>query len=161
MPSTHFSRSSRAYRWEHTDRALTEQLALEDEGHPGTVGQGQAAVRYVNPTTGGDVMPTIRVEFHRLRAGVQTRTTREVGSSVYQVFEGEGAFVLNGERTTVGKGDMIVVPSWAAWSIEAETRFDLFKFGDAPIVERLHFSRTFSEGQNPLKDQNPLKETNK
>ena len=24
-----------AYRWEHTDRALTEQLLLEDEGHPG------------------------------------------------------------------------------------------------------------------------------
>ena len=58
-----------AYRWEYTDRALTEQLLLEDEGHPATVEQGHAAVRYVNPTTGGDVMPTIRAEFHRLRAG--------------------------------------------------------------------------------------------
>jgi gentisate 1,2-dioxygenase len=26
-----------AYRWEHTDRALREQLLLEDEGHPATV----------------------------------------------------------------------------------------------------------------------------
>lgn len=136
-----------AYRWEHTDRALTEQLALEDEGHPATVGQGHAAVRFTNPTTGGDVMPTIRAEFHRLRAGVTTRTTREVGSSIYQVFEGEGAFVLNGERIAVAKGDMIVVPSWAAWSIEAETQFDLFRFGDQPIFERLHFNRTFIEGQ--------------
>ncbi len=47
-----------AYRWEHTDRALAEQLALEDEGQPATVEQGHAAIRYVNPTTGGDVMPT-------------------------------------------------------------------------------------------------------
>ncbi len=46
-----------AYRWEHTDRALTEQLLLEEEGQPATVEQGHAAVRYVNPTTGGDVMP--------------------------------------------------------------------------------------------------------
>ena len=56
-----------AYRWEHTDAALTEQLALEDEGHPGVVEPGHAAVRFTNPTTGGDVMPTIRAEMHRLR----------------------------------------------------------------------------------------------
>src|SRR5690625_2452056 len=79
-----------AYRWEHTDRALTEQLRIEDEGYPATVEQGHAAVRYVNPTDGGDVMPTIRAQFHRLRPGVETRTVREVGSSVYQVFEGRG-----------------------------------------------------------------------
>ena len=29
-----------AYRWEHTDRALREQLLLEDEGHPATVVPG-------------------------------------------------------------------------------------------------------------------------
>ena len=40
-----------AYRWEFTDRALTEQLLLEDEGQPATVEQGHAAIRYVNPTT--------------------------------------------------------------------------------------------------------------
>ena len=58
-----------AYRWEHTDRALEAQLALEDDGHPVTVEPGHAAVRYVNPTTGGDVLPTIRADFHRFRPG--------------------------------------------------------------------------------------------
>jgi len=57
-----------AYRWEFTDRALTEQLLLEEEGQPATMEHGHAAIRYVNPTTGGDVMATIRCEFHRLRA---------------------------------------------------------------------------------------------
>ena len=103
-----------AYRWEYTDRALTEQLLLEDEGHPATVSQGHAAVRYTNPTTGGDVMPTIRAEFHRLRAGATTETVREVGSSVWQVFEGSGSVVLNGETRTLAKGDLFVVPSWDA-----------------------------------------------
>lgn len=103
-----------AYRWEHTDRALREQLALEDEGHPATVSQGHAAVRYINPTTGGDVMPTIRAEFHRLRAGASTQTIREVGSSVYQVFEGRGAIVMNNQVHNVEKGDLVVVPSWTA-----------------------------------------------
>ncbi|ALE05658.1 cupin [Arthrobacter sp. ERGS1:01] len=136
-----------AYRWEHTDRALAEQLRLEDEGHPATVSQGHAAVRFVNPTTGGDVMSTIRAQFHRLRAGASTDTVREVGSSVYQVFEGRGSIVINGETSTLEKGDLIVVPSWAAWSIHAETEFDLFQFGDHPIIERLNLNRSYIEGR--------------
>ena len=130
-----------AYRWEYTDAALTQQLLLEEEGHPATVGQGHAAVRYVNPTTGGDVMPTIRAEFHRLRAGTETATRREVGGTVFQVFEGRGAVVMGGVTQKVEKGDIFVIPSWVAWSLQAETQFDLFRFSDAPIIERLHFDR--------------------
>ena len=131
-----------AYRWEFTDRALTEQLLLEEEGQPATVEQGHAAIRYVNPTTGGDVMPTIRCEFHRLREGTETQVRREVGSTVFQVFEGEGAVVLDGKTTRLEKGDMFVAPSWISWQLQAESQFDLFRFSDAPIMERLHFMRT-------------------
>lgn len=131
-----------AYRWEFTDRALTEQLLLEDEGVPATVAPGHAAIRYVNPTTGGDVMPTIRCEFHRLREGVETAVRQDVGSTVFQVFEGRGAVVLNGVTHKLDKGDMFVVPSWIIWSLQAETQFDLFRFSDAPIMERLDFMRT-------------------
>lgn len=136
-----------AYRWEHTDRALSEQLRLEDEGCPGTVEKGHAAVRYINPTTGGDVMPTIRAEFHRLRPGVSTPTRRDVGTRVFQVFEGRGAVVMNGETHSLDKGDIFVIPSWVPWSLQAECEFDLFHFSDAPIMERLHFDRTMIEGR--------------
>lgn len=127
-----------AYRWEHTDRALREQLALEDEGHPGVVEPGHAAIRYTNPTSGGDVMPTIRAEFHRLRAGASTATRREVGSAVWQVFDGSGVVTLNGTETRVHRGDVFAVPSWAALTLQAETPLDLFRFADTPIFERLH-----------------------
>lgn len=135
-----------AYRWEHTDAALDDQLALEDEGHPATVGPGHAAVRYVNPTTGGDVMPTIRAEFHRLREGTSTPRTRTVGSVVHQVFEGRGRFVIADQTHEVEKGDVVVVPSWIPSHIEAETRLDLFSFGDQPIMEKLGLQRTLVEG---------------
>ncbi len=134
-----------AYRWEYTDRALTEQLLLEEEGQPATVEQGHAAIRYVNPTTGGDVMPTIRCEFHRLRADCATPTRREVGSTVFQVFEGSGAVVMDGVEYRLDIGDMFVIPSWISWSLQAETQFDLFRFSDAPIMERLNFARTHVE----------------
>ena len=132
-----------AYRWEHTDAALREQLALEDEGHPATVEQGHAAIRYVNPTTGGDVMSTIRCEFHRLRKGISTAARHEVGSSVWQVFEGAGAVVLGDAEYPLEAGDLFVVPSWVPWSLHAGTQFDLFRFSDAPVIERLNFARTF------------------
>lgn len=131
-----------AYRWEFTDRALTEQLLLEEEGQPATVEQGHAAIRYANPTTGGDVMPTIRAEFHRLRPGIETPARREVGSTVFQVFDGRGAVVLNGTIHKLEKGDLFVVPSWVQWSLQSETQLDLFRFSDAPIIERLSFDRT-------------------
>jgi gentisate 1,2-dioxygenase len=131
-----------AYRWQHTDAALREQLAIEDEGHASTVEPGHAAVRYTNPTTGGDIMPTIRAEFHRLRDGAHTRPRRTVGSSVYQVFEGTGRFHLGDNVVEVSKGDVVAVPSWTEWSVDASSPLDLFSFSDAPMVERLHFDRT-------------------
>lgn len=132
-----------AYRWEYTDKALAEQLTLEDEGHPATIEPGHAAIKYTNPTNGGDVLPTIRCEFHRLREGAQTATRREVGSSVWQVFEGSGTVTLNGKTRHLTTGDLFVVPSWVAWSLQADSQFDLFRFSDAPIVERLKFQRTY------------------
>lgn len=131
-----------AYRWEHTDAALRAQLELEDEGYPATTEPGHACVRYTNPTTGGDILPTISAEFHRVRSGTATRTRRDVGTTVFQVFDGRGRVQLADKTTVVNKGDIIVVPSWVPWSIEADTDFDAFAFSDAPIVERLHLQRS-------------------
>lgn len=145
---TTFASPIGAYRWEHTDAALTDQLLLEEEGVPATVEQGHAAVRYINPTTGGDVLPTIRAEFHRLRAGVETATRRSVGSTVFQVFDGTGAVVLDGTRHPLEHGDIFVVPSWTPYAMQAEGQFDLFSFSDAPIVERLGFERALVAGDD-------------
>ncbi len=135
-----------AYRWEHTDAALRDQLDLEREGHPGVVEPGHAAVRYINPTTGGDVMPTIRAEFHRLRDGALTAARREVGSSVWQVFEGRGRATVGDREWTVETGDVFVVPSWQPLTVGAETALDLFRFSDTPIFERLHQARVHEDG---------------
>jgi gentisate 1,2-dioxygenase len=138
-----------AYRWEHTDAALRAQLELEAEGHPGVLGPGHAAVRFCNPTTGDDALTTMRLEMHRLAAGRTTTGRREVGSSVWQVFEGEGAFVLDGHRTDVRRGDIVAVPSWCHVVVEAGGPLDLFRFSDAPILERLHLTRTATGGGTP------------
>ncbi len=143
-PSTVASPLS-AYRWAHTDAALTEQLALEDDGYPGVMARGHAAVRFMNPATGGDALPTLRTEMHRLRAGAATTPLRTVGSSVWQVFTGRGAVELGDERFEVGHGDLIAVPSWCRLRITADADLDLFTFGDAPVYEALRLDRTERE----------------
>jgi gentisate 1,2-dioxygenase len=135
-----------AYRWEPTDRALVDQLAVEAEGYPATVEPGHAAIRFSNPTSGGDVMPTIRAEFHRLRPGTETAARREVGSSVWQVFSGTGEIIVNGVGYRLEHGDLLTVPSWAEYRLQAETGLDLFRFGDAPIFEALHQDRVEVDG---------------
>lgn len=133
-----------AYRWADTDRALADQLALEDEGQAATLSPGHAAVRYTNPATGRDVLPTLRAEMHRVRRGARTRTTREVGSSVWQVFDGEGTVRVGEHQWPVVRGDLFVVPSWQPLQLQAGTStqsLDLFRFGDAPIFEALHQHR--------------------
>jgi gentisate 1,2-dioxygenase len=130
-----------AYRWEHTDAALRDQLALEDDGHPGVVEPGHAAVRFTNPTTGGDVLPTLRAEMHRLRPGTGTACRREVGSSVWQVFDGAGQVRVGAQEWAVTRGDLVAVPSWAPLTLRADTELDLFRFSDTPIFEHLHADR--------------------
>jgi gentisate 1,2-dioxygenase len=143
-----------AYRWQDTDRALADQLALEAEGFPGVVEPGHAAVRFTNPATGADVLPTIRTEFHRVRSGAETAPRSEVGSSVYQVFDGSGAVTVGTERWSVTRGDLFVVPSWQPFSVRSEAgasdsdsgALDLFRFSDTPIFEALNLHRTYVEG---------------
>ncbi|GAB3345115.1 cupin domain-containing protein [Modestobacter lapidis] len=141
------------YRWADTDAALTDQLELEAEGHPGTVEPGHAAVRFANPTTGGDVLPTIRAEMHRLRTGTETAPRRQAGSSVHQVFDGTGTVTVGDASWRVERGDLFVVPSWQPLSIRSEAgasdsdsgALDLFSFSDAPIFEALRLDRVAVE----------------
>ncbi|GLI02573.1 cupin domain-containing protein [Phytohabitans aurantiacus] len=138
------------YRWEDTDAALADQLELEREGYPGTVEPGHALVRYTNPTTAQDVLPTIRAQFHRVRSGTQTAPRRETGSSVYQVFDGSGRVSVGDASWSVQRGDLFVVPSWMPLSITSEASasdsdsggLDLFQFSDTPIFTKLGLYRS-------------------
>lgn len=132
-----------AYRWEHTDAALTAQLELAAEGMEGTlVGPGHAAVRFTNPSTGSDALTTMRTEMHRLEAGAGTRRSRTTASSVWQVFTGAGTVTLDGHEQRLGHGDVVAVPAWTEVALRADGPLDLFTFSDAPVLEKLNLSRT-------------------
>ena len=123
-----------AYRWAETDRALDALCGVS----PGE----RVALRFADPTTGGDVMPTMRCEMHRIPAGASTPLTRVVGSSIFVVFAGGCTLDLEGIRTTLVKGDMVAIASWSEFSFAADERCDLFRVSDAPVIEALGLERT-------------------
>jgi gentisate 1,2-dioxygenase len=136
-----------AYRWEHTDAALSAQLSCAEEGDSVLVEAGHAAVRFTNPTTGADALSTIRTEMHRISAGTRTRTLRQVGSAVWQLFEGTASVSVGTQTWQVGTGDLFAVPSWAPVTITTPEGTDLFRFSDEPVYEALGLMRRQWEDQ--------------
>jgi gentisate 1,2-dioxygenase len=127
------------YPWTQTDAAL-DALITESES-------GAVTLEYIDPATGGPALPTLGSEIHRLRAGAVTATVRKVGSSVYVVHRGRGTSVIDGIRFGWGRGDMFVVPSWAALEHEATTDADLFSITDRPALVALGLYRERIHGE--------------
>ena len=135
----------------HRRRARAPSSSWRTRATPGVVEPGHAAVRFTNPTTGGDALPTMRTEMHRLRAG--RRRPRRAATSARRSGRSSTAAAPSTRRTTtwqVGSGDLFVVPSWCRGHASAPTTgLDLFRFTDTPIFERLHRtgpSRRHAEG---------------
>ncbi len=127
-----------AYRWGDTDRALSDLLELEGGRH--------VSLRFIDPTSGGDAMPTLRLQMHRLFPSGPTPTTRVVGSSVFVAFRGAGTSTVGGQPFTWSAGDMFVVPSWTSVEHEASEPSDLFSISDAPVIEMLGLRREQTSG---------------
>lgn len=130
-----------AYRWAETDRALS--LLSEADGGP------HVALRFADPTTGRDAMPTMRMQMHRLVPRGKTPAVRVVGSSIFVAFRGAGTSIVGGQRFDWSAGDVFVVPSWTWIDHEASEPSDLFSLSDAPVIEMLGLDRqqTLDEAQ--------------
>jgi gentisate 1,2-dioxygenase len=133
-PATGRSCRLLAYRWPAVDAALSRLLRY--------TGRRAATVRYTDPATGRDVMPTMRTELHRVLAGHRTPTTRTTGSGIWVVYRGSGATVVDGRRLHWAAGDMFVTPSWAAVDHQAADDADLFLLSDWPALAALGLART-------------------
>jgi gentisate 1,2-dioxygenase len=122
-----------AYRWSATDAALKRSLDSSDRDY--------ALMRYTNPTTGADVMPTLRAEILRVRSAGEVPGHRKVGSSVVLVHHGSGASFIGDLEVSWAQGDIFVVPSWIAVSHRADQDSDLFVLSDSPVIEMAGLSR--------------------
>lgn len=127
------------YTYARTRAALAAQAAAGD-GSPydGTM------LQYVNPRTGGPVMPTIDCYIQWLPPGGTTAPHRHTGSVVYHVVEGAGYSQVGDQRIDWQEKDVFCVPSWAAHEHVNASGADpaiLFSFTDAPVLRAVGLYR--------------------
>jgi len=106
-------------------------------------------LRYVNPATGGEVLPTMGCRLQLLRKGTHTAAHRHSPSTVYHVAEGSGYSVLDGVRFDWRKGDTFAVPIWR-WHEHAAPNEDavLFSVTDEPVLAPLGLVRAEAHAEN-------------
>lgn len=122
------------YRWRNTDAAL--DALLESSA------TGDVTTRFQDPVRDRDVMPTLRCEMRRVKAGVTTVTDRQTGSRVSAILNGVGRVEIGGQTFELAVGDIFVVPSWVTCRIHATSQLDVFTTSDAPVLEALSLYRS-------------------
>ena len=125
------------YKWQPTYKALTRIGAAPASPYD------DVCFEYLNPHTGGAVLPTMSCYIQLIRSRVHTQAHRQVNSAVYHVFEGKGFSVINGERFDWQRGDFFVVPPWAWHEHANESRDEaiLFSVQDTPVMQALGLYR--------------------
>jgi len=140
------------YGWDDTYEALRNYASIS----AGTPWDG-VLMRYVNPITGGHVMPTIGASMQLLRPGQKTQAHRHTGSFMYQVAKGRGYSIIDGRRFDWSEKDIFCVPSWAVHEHGNSSETEdccLFSFNDLPVIEALGLYReeayTLNGGHQPV-----------
>ena len=121
------------YRWQATKHAL-EQL----RDYPGSPYDG-IILEYVDPATGGPVMPTMSFRSQLLRPRAQTQAHRKTASTIYCVLDGEGYTEVDGKRLDWARNDVFTVPGWTWHAHGNAGKEDAFLYSvtDEPAMRKL------------------------
>jgi gentisate 1,2-dioxygenase len=118
-------------------RSVLSTLARTDEPDPC---HGHK-LRYVNPATGGHVVPTIGAFMQLLPPGFRGAAYRSSDSTIYCVVEGEGETRIGDVVLRWKPRDIFVIPSWARHRHNASGQAILFSASDRPVHEKLSLWR--------------------
>lgn len=136
------------YPWREMEPKLKALLDRDDDA------SDEIALEYVNPVTGGSVLPTMGASVQWLKPGQKTARHRHTSSTVYFAMRGEGRTTVGDETLNWKARDCFVVPNWS-WHTHENLKGDgeslLFSVTDAPLLKALGLYREEAEGTAPLK----------
>lgn len=104
-------------------------------------------LRYVNPLTGGSVMPTMSAAIQLIPHGFETAAYRATDGTIFAVVEGRGSSEIGGATLQWEESDVFVAPSWALQKHRADSEAVLFSFSDRVAQEKLGIWREQREAR--------------
>ena len=126
------------YRWETAYAELERRATGEPDPFDDVI------MEYLDPVTGGSVVPGLSCHLQMIRAGVRTRAHRQTSSAVYHVVSGAGFTEIDGARYEWGEGDFLAIPPGAA-HVHGNGGSEpaiLYSLQDIPLLRALGFYRT-------------------
>ncbi|HEX9836954.1 MAG TPA: gentisate 1,2-dioxygenase [Alphaproteobacteria bacterium] len=120
------------YPYERTREALAQLVKADewDKVHG-------IKMEFVNPVTGGPVMPTISCYMQVLAKGMKTAPYRTTASWVYACREGKGRTIVGDTTLEWKPRDVFVVPCWMEHRHESDAESVLFSVSDARMQQKL------------------------
>jgi gentisate 1,2-dioxygenase len=103
---------------------------------------GSRKLRYVDPTTGGPVMPTMDLYLLDLPKSGETRPYRTTSNAMCVVVEGAGVTRIEGHSIRWEKGDVFTLPHWSWITHKFESApARLFQSTDRELLRYMHLLR--------------------
>ena len=90
-------------------------------------------MQFINPATGGPVMPTMAAFVQLLPARFSGVGYRATDGTVFHAIEGAGAVHIAGQAFSFSARDTFVVPAWTECRLQADRETVLFSFSDRPV----------------------------
>jgi gentisate 1,2-dioxygenase len=103
-------------------------------------------VHYINPVTGGPVLPTMGAGLALFPKGFNGEPYRATDGTIFVCTEGGGSTKVGDTVLEWGPNDVFVVPPWKAYSHHADKETVLFSISDRPAQQALGIWR---EERNP------------
>ena len=98
-------------------------------------------LEFINPATGGPMMPTISGFVQLLPKGFKTEPYRATDATVVTVVEGTGSVQIGDTRYDLKPRDTFVIPSWHTVTYNPAEDVTLFAFSDKGMQQNLNIWR--------------------
>ena len=98
-------------------------------------------LEFINPATGGPMMPTISGFVQLLPKGFKTEPYRATDATVVTVVEGTGSVQIGDTRYDLKPRDTFVIPSWHIVTYNPAEDLTLFAFSDKGMQHNLNIWR--------------------
>ncbi|HAJ22247.1 MAG TPA: gentisate 1,2-dioxygenase, partial [Rhodospirillaceae bacterium] len=98
-------------------------------------------LEFINPATGGPMMPTISGFVQLLPKGFKTEPYRATDATVVTVVEGTGTVQIGDTRYDLKPRDTFVIPSWHTVTYTPAEDLTLFAFSDKGMQQNLNIWR--------------------
>jgi gentisate 1,2-dioxygenase len=96
-----------------------------------------ARARYINPTTGGWVLPTMGAHLALFPKGFKGEEYRSTDGTIFVCAEGQGTTKIGDRTFEWAQNDVFVAPSWVPYAHSVDKESVLFSISDRPAQELL------------------------